>query len=298
MKYPFRIVLCFVLLTSCQPQSPQAQLEENMERIDDLRRLDTQLSKPKPGEWLSTFDEPGQSFETYRSHSPVRPTSEKRKIYLQPIGSFTSVQQQILEYTAHYVEAFFGLETVLFPALPDSIIPPEAKRNNEFGDQQLQSLYIMDSVLVKRIPADGIVLMALTAKDLYPGKQWNYVFGQADLKKRVGVSSLYRLCDWPLNNNNYPLCLRRLMKTASHEIGHMFSVRHCIQAECLMNGSNHLAESDERPTHLCADCLRKLYWNWQFDLVDRNQQLLDFLETHRLPEEAGYYHRAKKYLEN
>jgi archaemetzincin len=169
MKYPFRIVLCFVLLTSCQPQSPQAQLEENMERIDDLRRLDTQLSKPKPGEWLSTFDEPGQSFETYRSHSPVRPTSEKRKIYLQPIGSFTSVQQQILEYTAHYVEAFFGLETVLFPALPDSIIPPEAKRNNEFGDQQLQSLYIMDSVLVKRIPADGIVLMALTA--MFLGRQ-------------------------------------------------------------------------------------------------------------------------------
>ena len=36
-----------------------------------------------------------------------------------------------------------------------------------------------------------------------------------------------------------------------------------------MNGSNHLAESDRRPLHLCPVCLRKLQWNIGFDVLER-----------------------------
>jgi archaemetzincin len=36
-----------------------------------------------------------------------------------------------------------------------------------------------------------------------------------------------------------------------------------------MNGSNHLAESDRRPLHLCPVCLRKLQWSIGFDVVER-----------------------------
>jgi archaemetzincin len=54
-----------------------------------------------------------------------------------------------------------------------------------------------------------------------------------------------------------------------HETGHMVGLAHCIYFNCLMNGSNHLAESDRRPLHLCPVCLRKLQWSIGFDVVAR-----------------------------
>ena len=44
----------------------------------------------------------------------------------------------------------------------------------------------------------------------------------------------------------------------THEIGHMFGIKHCVYHNCAMNGSNHLAESDRRAASLCPICLRKL----------------------------------------
>jgi archaemetzincin len=40
-----------------------------------------------------------------------------------------------------------------------------------------------------------------------------------------------------------------------------------------MNGSNHLAESDRRPLHLCPVCLRKLQWSVGFDVLARYSAL-------------------------
>jgi len=50
----------------------------------------------------------------------------------------------------------------------------------------------------------------------------------------------------------------RACKTMSHEISHMFGIRHCIYYECLMNGSNKIEEADVKPAWLCPVCLRKL----------------------------------------
>ena len=54
------------------------------------------------------------------------------------------------------------------------------------------------------------------------------------------------------------LVLRRSCKVLAHETAHIFGLAHCIYFSCLMNGSNHLAESDRRPLHLCPVCLREL----------------------------------------
>jgi len=42
---------------------------------------------------------------------------------------------------------------------------------------------------------------------------------------------------------------------------------HGVFFNCLMNGSNHLAESDRRPLHLCPVDLRKLQWTLGFDIA-------------------------------
>src|SRR3712207_7363776 len=53
----------------------------------------------------------------------------------------------------------------------------------------------------------------------------------------------------PLFRSDFKLTLLRTLKIAAHETGHMFSVRHCTKYECVMNGSNHLGETDRSEEH-------------------------------------------------
>ena len=100
--------------------------------------------------------------------------------------------------------------------------------------------------------------IALTTSDLWPGQGWNFVFGQASVTDRVGVWSIWRNGDPHGDDEAYRTCLRRTLKTASHETGHMFSMQHCTFYECNMCGSNHREESDRQPLWLCPICLAKL----------------------------------------
>lgn len=60
-----------------------------------------------------------------------------------------------------------------------------------------------------------------------------------------------------------------VLQTLTHEIGHIFGLRHCQWLACLMQGSNHLEEADRRPLDLCPVCLRKLQSAVGFRLRDR-----------------------------
>ena len=114
--------------------------------------------------------------------------------------------------------------------------------------------------------------MAITEMDLYPKPEWNYVFGLASYRDRIAVSSIYRM----QKDADFNLSLERLLKICSHEIGHMFGLLHCIYFNCLMNGSNHLDESDGRISELCPVCLRKLQHSIGFDILERYKALLKF----------------------
>ncbi len=59
----------------------------------------------------------------------------------------------------------------------------------------------------------------------------------------MGVWSIYRNGDPRQGDDAFRLCLRRTIKTATHETGHMFSMYHCTLFECNMCGSNHRVEN-------------------------------------------------------
>jgi archaemetzincin len=242
---------------------------------------DKELGDPQAGEWLFEHREPGQSFSAYKKQDPVRTTPCQNRIYLQPVGKFTKAQENVIRYTRDYLSIFFQLETVVLPVISDDSIPGDSKRIREDGSTQLLSTYILE-MLKKRRPGDGVALMAITEKDLYPKPEWNFVFGQASLHDKVGVSSIYRYSKEPIDSINYPLCLGRLISTSSHEIGHMFTMHHCINAVCVMNGSNSLKESDSRPNRLCSECLQKLQWNLSLKIMERTRSLDSFFYKHRL----------------
>lgn len=256
-----------------------------------LKQNDSQLKTPEKGDWLYDHKEPGQTFAQYKVSKPVTPNERQKKIYLQPLGEFSKPQEDLIRYTADYLQIFFGLETVVLPTVADALIPKTARRDREDGSEQLLAPYILDSILKKDIPADAITVMAVTEKDLYPRPSWGYVFGLASLKERVGVSSIYRYSKQPIDSSNYALPLGRLIKTSSHEISHMFSVKHCTRAVCVMNGSNSLAEADTRPNRLCTECLNKLHWNLKLDVRRRLAALDSFFLQHNLKRDYQITHR-------
>jgi archaemetzincin len=74
-------------------------------------------------------------------------------------------------------------------------------------------------------------------------------------------------------------------------------MKHCTAHHCLMNGSNHQEERDQRPLHPCPVCLRKLVWNLQAEPVAYLRRLAAFCAGQGLGDDAGWYEKAAEVLE-
>jgi archaemetzincin len=281
MKPFLQLFFICITLSACQSAPTEDTSHSTDPSIDKLEVLDVKLDEPQPGEWLYAHPESGQSFNQYLNSKPVTPNDVSNKIYLQPLGDFSKAQTDVIQFTADYLKIFFDLEVVILTILNDSVIPDSARRFHGTEQEQLLTTSILD-YLQKNIPKDGIVIMAVTSRDLFAGSNYNFVFGQARTRKRVGVSSIYRFSPGPIDTLNYSVCLERLIKTSSHEISHMLSCQHCTYGVCVMNGSNTLSESDSRPNRLCAECHRKLHWNLGFDVKLRLEKLQGYFLRHEL----------------
>ena len=88
------------------------------------------------------------------------------------------------------------------------------------------------------------------------------------------------------------MCLRRTLGTASHETGHILTIRHCTAFSCNMCGANSNEEGDRHPLHFCPVCLRKICWNLQLEPIGYMERLLEFCQRHGLEDEALYYRQA------
>ena len=245
------------------------------------------MGKPAAYDWLASHNEPGQTFEQYINEDPTLPTSERRKIYVLPLGTFTAKQKKMIDITADYLGVFYGLPVERMPGRPFTAGYPNVRNSNLVRGRQIKTGYILDTVLPKMTPPDAAALIAFTTDDLYPDESKNYVFGQASLENRVGVWSLSRLDD----NTDELGFLRRTLKIAVHETGHMFSMKHCIKYECVMSGTNQLAETDSRPIDICPECMAKVAWLSGVDPKIRYGRLAEFCRKNGLRKEAEEFTR-------
>lgn len=233
----------------------------------------------REGDWLETFQEDGQTFEEYISQNPTLPTEERKIIYIQPIGEFTETQKRILQLTAEYMQAFYGLPVNLFETKSLGKIPKDFERKNPYeGQRQVKTGYFLDKILPEILPKDGAALICFTNVDLFPDETFNYLFGQANLETRVGVYSLWRFGNPDKSAEDFDLFLKRTLKIGVHETGHMFSIGHCKKYECLMSGTNHLEETDRRPLDVCPECMLKIAWAMKYEPVQRYENLARFCE--------------------
>ncbi|MDF1566095.1 MAG: archaemetzincin [Deltaproteobacteria bacterium] len=260
---------------------------------DELKPLFLAMGAPIPGDWLYEHSEPGQPVAEYLASNPRRPTPERRTLYLQPIGDFDETQQRLIDDTLRWTEAFFGLPTKLLPPIPLSAVPEEARRvHPSWGVKQLDARFLLNDLLLPRIPADAMAYLGLTTVDLFPEPSWNFVFGMASYRQGVGVWSIARFGDPSESEEAYRDTLMSTAATATHEIFHMFSVSHCVAWECLENGSNSLDESEGRPIHLCPSCLKKLCWSTDCELTARFERMEQLSKQLGFTFEARYYRKA------
>lgn len=250
-----------------------------------------------PGEWLAEHKETGQTYLEYKNCNPISKSEERFKLYIQPIGSFTSEGKSIIILTADYLSKFYNVPIEILDSISTDIIPSDNRRDND-GIHQLNAKYILDSVLEPKIPSDGAAYLAFSSIDLYPSEKRNFVFGLGSTNKRVGVCSFYRYGDPSLSKGQFKKCLLRTIKVASHEMGHMFSIKHCIEYECLMSGSNSLGESDTKPIYLCPTDLMKVSQITGLEEKYRFEMLEKFWTNTGFEEEAKYYNNAIKLLKS
>jgi len=88
--------------------------------------------------------------------------------------------------------------------------------------------------------------------------------------------------------------LRRTLKIAVHETGHMLGIWHCTQFECGMAGANHQAEADGQPIWFCPEDEMKIWWAWHVDPADGYRRLAEFAEKDRLEREAEFWRTSER----
>jgi archaemetzincin len=276
-----------------QPTDPRvaARLATQADRI---RSLHHKMAAPKPGEWLAVHKEQGQTFAQFQKVRPAGLGVANKTIYLVAIGDNDDAQEKVMRQVGEFLSIFYGMKVVWLERLPETVIPATARRNHPSTQAvQYDSIYIVQTLLPARVPRGAAALVALTATDLWPGNDWNFVFGQGSLGSPTGVVSLNRLVGDVEGDN---LQLLRTIKIATHETGHLFGIPHCTAYECCMNGCNSLAETDRHPLPFCPECEAKIWLISGMDPVKRYTELAKFAKEHGFEEAETQWTRSGEAL--
>ena len=272
---------------------------EGLERLTDLLRpLHARLGHPQEGDWLEEHPEPGQTFRQFLAAEPPYPDARRHTIYFQPLGHTTAGQCEILALNADFIERFFHMPVKLLGDVTSVVVPDTAwRRHPTRGNRQLLTSFLLDQVLLPRLPADAFLCLGFTGADLWPGGNYHFVLGQPSGHGPVGVWSLYRYGDPALSPEARRLCLLRTVKRTTHEIGHMLGMLHCTAYECGMCGSGSFAEADRHPLAFCPECSAKIWWSTGADPARRYRLLDEFCLSNKLQAQADFFGRCLRILD-
>ena len=275
-----------------------SHLSPELQRAFDPNGDYVPMPTPRPGEWLAEHPEKPQSYDAFLNQDTRIPVAPRNVIYLLPIGDFPPSAPPLPALTK-IVHAFFMLEVRVLPAVAVKDVAAKTRIHPSTKKRQLLAPDVL-AWLTKRLPDDAFGLVAITMEDLYPEESWNFVFGMASLRERVGVQSFARqdpaFFGDPREDGWQQLALRRATWTLVHEIAHMFGLTHCTYWSCVVAGSNHQAEADSRPLHPCPVCLRKLHSSIKFDPAAREEALAKVLRELGITDEAEWSERRVQWI--
>jgi archaemetzincin len=175
-----------------------------------------------------------------------------KPIHLIPLG----VGLDLVEQLAASLARTFHTPCQIRPQTLDIGFALDANRNQHHSTAILQQL--------ERVADHNSRLLAVTSADLYV-PVLTFVFGEAQLEGSCAVVSTARLREefygLPARDD---LLRERLLKEATHEIGHTFGLRHCPDWSCVMASSHAVEVMDVKGAEFCKSCRKPIaeesYW--------------------------------------
>lgn len=171
---------------------------------------------------------------------------------------FGFVYYWILEYLSENLPKAYGVEVIVNKG---SLTIP--KFVYDAVSSQIMSEKFLDYLrAVDNWPRNEKIL-AIVEGDAY-ARGTNFVFGQAEVGGRFGAVFIARLNpSFYGGPENDGLFLLRILKEASHELGHMLGLGHCDNARCVMSFSNSIWEVDRKGWMPCDKCRRSMGFDSQ-----------------------------------
>jgi archaemetzincin len=155
--------------------------------IDDFEPI----PDSRPGDWLAEHHENGQTLDEFIQSDNNSPDKIRNVIYLQPIGQFRQGQSPSLDLLREYAAAYFVMNVDILPATVIRRLDLTIRLNPYSQNRQILTGDILRN-LKSNLRGNAFCVLAITMEDLYPDPRWNFVFGQASVRDRVGVFSFAR----------------------------------------------------------------------------------------------------------
>ena len=182
-------------------------------------------------------------------------------IILIPIGIGEEDKKSIFSpLTSHLASIFDALITILAdpPRLDSFRTLLDEQRNQSNSDKLLRWLATSIANNTKSYNSTKTVVLGICNFDAY-SSGLNFVFGQASLTGGVAAIYLPRLRQefYGLSADR-SIFIERVLKEATHEVGHAFGLNHCPKRSCVMHFSNSLIDTDRKAKNFCNICRNKL----------------------------------------
>jgi archaemetzincin len=140
-------------------------------------------------------------------------------------------------------------------SVPCEVLPPEPGPSFAFNVTRRQ--YLSTEILATMTPRatpDTWRMLGVTLLDLYI-PILTFVFGEAQMKGNCALVSTHRLHQEFYGLPPDPKLFReRLLKEATHELGHTLRLAHCEDYGCVMSPSHSVEWIDLKTRHFCSNC--------------------------------------------